>query len=66
MPGDAIATPTRTTVTLGAPSRRASASELDRPQIDSRVARERLAAAETALLDERRLLTADELSALAQ
>jgi biotin synthase len=66
MPGDATATPTRTTVTLGAPSRRTSASEPERPQIESQVARKRLAEAETALLDERRLLTAAELSALAE
>jgi biotin synthase len=66
MPGDATATPTRTTVTLGAPSRRPTSTEPQRPQIDSKVARRRLAEAETALLDERRLLTADELSALAE
>jgi len=66
MPGDATATPTRTTVTLGAPSRRPGPSEPERPQIDSTVARKRLAEAETALLDQRRLLTVDELSALAE
>jgi biotin synthase len=65
MPGDTTATPIRTTVTLSAPNRSASRPEPSRPDIDSTTARARLAAAETALLDERRLLTADELSALA-
>ncbi|MGA7417855.1 MAG: biotin synthase BioB [Acidimicrobiales bacterium] len=66
MPGDATATTTRTTVTLGVPNRRSTAPETERPEIDSKAARKRLAGAETALLDERRLLTALELGALAE
>ena len=65
MPGDTTATPIRTTVTLSAPNRSPSRSEPSRPDIESTTARARLAAAEAALLDDRRLLTADELAALA-
>ena len=65
MSGDAAATPVRTTVTLSAPHRAGRRAEPERPPIDSARARELLAAAGSALLDERRLLTADELGALA-
>jgi biotin synthase len=66
MPGDTHATPIRTTVTLSAPNqgRRDRPSPL--PDIDAAAARARLSSAETALLDEHRLLTADELIALAE
>ncbi len=65
MPGDTAATPIRTTVTLSAPGRAVRRAEPERPPIDSTAARDLLAAAGTALLDHRRLLTAPELSALA-
>jgi biotin synthase len=65
MPGDTSATPIRTTVTLSAPNR-ARRTEPVRPEIDTPSARRRLATAETALLDERRLLTAGELTGLAE
>jgi biotin synthase len=65
MPGDTTATPIRTTVTLSAPSRAGRRVEPERPRVDSTTARELLAAAGTALLDERRLLTGEELTALA-
>ena len=66
MPGDTNSTPIRTTVTLSAPNRAVRRSEPVRPDLDGPSARARLAAAEHALLDERRLLTADELTALAE
>jgi biotin synthase len=65
MPGDTMATPIRTTVTLSAPSRGSRRSEPDRSPVDSATARALLASAGNALLDERRLLTGDELTALA-
>ncbi len=65
MPGDATATPIRTTVTLSGPNRVRRTGEPERPTIDPALARARLRAAETALLDQRRLLTGDELAALA-
>ena len=65
MPGDTTATPIRTTVSLSAPNRARRKTEPERPEIDSAVARARLQAAETALLDERRLLTGEELTVLA-
>ncbi|MBF6554762.1 MAG: biotin synthase BioB [Acidimicrobiales bacterium] len=65
MPGDATATPIRTTVTLSAPNRGRRQAEPDRPDIDSSTARNRLSAAQAALLDEHRLLTAEELAGLA-
>jgi biotin synthase len=65
MPGDTAATPIRTTVTLSAPSRGLRRVEPERSAVDSVTARGLLAAAGTALLDERRLLTGDELAAMA-
>src|SRR5664279_372228 len=65
MPGDTTATPIRTTVTLSAPNRDRRRAEPERVVIDSAAARQLLADAGTALLDERRLLTGDELTALA-
>ena len=65
MPGDTTATPIRTTVTLSAPSRSARRPEPERSPVDSTTARALLASAGAALLDERRLLTGDELTALA-
>ena len=64
MPGHLAATPTRTAVTLRAPDRRLAPGEPERPDIAPAVARGRLQAAEAALLDERRLLTRDELTGL--
>jgi biotin synthase len=66
MPGDATATPIRTTVTLSAPTRRPAAPSPTRVEISSDDARARLESAETALLDERRLLTTGELAGLAE
>jgi biotin synthase len=64
MPGDTTDTPIRTTVTLSAPNRR-RVRPAARPETDSVTARARLRAAESALLDDRRLLTAPELTDLA-
>ncbi len=66
MPGDANSTPIRTTVSLSAPNRVVRRGEPERPDIDGPSARARLAAAEHALLDERRLLSSGELAALAE
>jgi biotin synthase len=66
MPGDTTATPIRTTVTLSPPNRGKRTAEPTRATIDSAAARQRLQAAERALLDDRRLLTGDELSGLAE
>jgi biotin synthase len=66
MPGDTTATPIRTTISLSAPKRGRAGSEPVRPDIDPAAARALLGRAEVALLDERRLLTADELTALAE
>jgi biotin synthase len=66
MPGDTTATPIRTTVSLSAPKRGRAVPEPVRPDIDPVAARARLGRAEVALLDERRLLTGDELAALAE
>jgi biotin synthase len=66
MPGDTTATPIRTTVTLSATNRSRRAAEPNRANVDSKEARERLRAAEHALLDEQRLLTGDELTGLAE
>ena len=60
MSGD-TAFPTPTNVTLSPPRR----GEPERPSIDPSEARGRIHAAESALLDERRLLTGDELAGLA-
>src|SRR5580704_17628804 len=65
MPGDATATPILTTVTLSAPNRGRRPVEPARPDIDSSTARNRLSAAQSALLDDHRLLTAGELAGLA-
>jgi biotin synthase len=65
MPGDRASTPIRTTVTLSGTNRGGGRTEPVRPAIDSATARARLAAAESALLDERRLLSAGELADLA-
>jgi biotin synthase len=65
MPGDTAATPIRTTVALAAPSRRRRRAEPDRPDIQPTAARAVLSATETALLDEHRLLTGEELTVLA-
>jgi len=66
MPGDDTATPIRTTVTLTAPNRGRHRSEPARPGITSSTARTLLRNAESALIDERRLLSAEELTSLAQ
>jgi biotin synthase len=66
MPGDTTDTPIRTTVVLSAPNRTPNRPTPERPAIESAVARARLRAAETALLDERRLLTGSELAELAE
>ena len=66
MSGDSTATPIRTTVSLSAPNRARSAPARRRIEISSADARARIDAAETALLDERRLLTTDELASLAE
>ncbi len=66
MSGDRASAPIRTTVTFSAPNRGGRSVEPARPEIDSSTARARLKAAETALLDERRLLTGEELSSLAE
>jgi biotin synthase len=66
MPGDTTATPIRTTVSLSAPKRGRAVPEPARPDIDPVASRARLGRAEVALLDERRLLTGDELAALAE
>ena len=61
MSGDTATSPTPTTVTLSPPRR----SEPVRPPIEPAAARARIHAAEQAQLDERRLLTGDELAGLA-
>jgi len=66
MPGDSTATPIRTTVALSAPNRARQAPVPTRIEIGSADARARIDAAATALLDERRLLTTDELASLAE
>jgi biotin synthase len=66
MPGDTAATPIRTTVTLSVPNRNRKEPDPPPPELDPVLARARLQAAEAALLDERRLLTAGELTALAE
>jgi biotin synthase len=66
MPGDTTATPIRTTVSLSAPKRGRGGPEPVRPDIDPVAVRALLGRAEVALLDERRLLTGDELAALAE
>ncbi|HEX3980427.1 MAG TPA: biotin synthase BioB [Acidimicrobiales bacterium] len=66
MPGDSAAIPTRTTVTLSRPDRSVRADPPERADIPSSVVRSRLLSAETALLDERRLLTGAELTDLAE
>ncbi len=66
MPGEATATPIRTTVTLSAPNRGPDVPLHQRIEIESVDARARLQSAETALLDERRLLTTDQLAGLAE
>ena len=66
MSGDSTATPIRTTVSLSAPNRARSAPARRRIEISSADARARIDAAETALLDERRLLTTAELASLAE
>jgi biotin synthase len=63
MPGDAASSPIRTTVRLGAPVRD---SRRGGTVVDDLTARQRIHQAETALLDERRQLTAGELSRLAE
>jgi len=65
MPGDTTVHPTRTTISLGRTNRHRDPGAGRRPESDPAEARRLLAAAETALLDERRLLTADELTGLA-
>jgi biotin synthase len=72
MPGDRSSSPIRTTVSLPAPVRvrddgaeRPEQRQRERPEIESRIARARLVAAERALLDEGRLLTEAELTDLA-
>jgi biotin synthase len=62
MPGEAASSPIRTTVRLGAPNRGPDAGTRT---VDEAAARGRLRAAETALIDEGRLLTAEELGGLA-
>lgn len=66
MPGDTSAAPIRTTVTLCAPNRGRDRSGPVRPDVDPTMARARIAAAEIALLDERRHLKAGELTGLAE
>jgi biotin synthase len=66
MSGESPATPIRTTVSLSAPNRGRSAPAPWRIEIGSADARARIDAAETALLDERRLLTTAELAGLAE
>ncbi|MGA3148333.1 MAG: hypothetical protein ABSF33_12780, partial [Acidimicrobiales bacterium] len=66
MPGHRASTPIRTTVTLSPPDRARRPAEPARPEIASPVARARLDAAGTALLDEHRLLSSEELTALAE
>ena len=66
MPGDTTATPIRTTVTLSTPNRAGRRADRERPEIESAAARGLLTAAGAALLDERRLLTAGELTSLAR
>jgi biotin synthase len=66
MPGDITSTPIGTTVVLSAPNRVHRQAEPVRPEIDPSAARDRLRAAESALLDERRLLSGKELTALAE
>ncbi len=66
MPGDVADAPIRTTVALSTPNPRPRRPESRYPEIDSPTARHRLRTAETALLDQRRLLTGEELAALAE
>ena len=66
MAGDTTDTPIRTTVTLSAPNRGPRRPGAGAPTIDPATARARLGAAETALLDERRLLSPSELTGLAE
>ena len=66
MPGDVADTPIRTTVSLSTPNRSAGRPTPERPDVDPSTARSRLRTAETALLDDRRLLTGDELTGLAE
>ncbi len=66
MPGDTTDTPIRTTVTLSVPNRHPRPPTPRADQIDPAAARALLREAESALLDERRLLRAEELSALAE
>jgi biotin synthase len=65
MPGDTTAAPVRTSVPMPTVSRAAPA-RLARDDLDPAEARARLRRAETALLDERRLLTVGELTGLAE
>jgi biotin synthase len=65
MPGDPAAVPIRTAVTWSTPTRHRHHPGPARPGVDGPTARARLAAAERALLDERRLITGPELEALA-
>ncbi len=66
MPGDAPAAPIRTTVDLAMPTRRGSDDPSHSAVIEPHEARERLRAAEVALLDQRRVLTDGELALLAE
>lgn len=66
MSGDAIAAPAHSAVTPPPPAPQDSGPEPGRADVRPEDARARLAAAETALLDERRLLTIDELAGLAE
>ncbi len=66
MPGDTAATPIRTTVAWSTPGRGRGVDAPKRPDVDDPTARARLASAERALLDERRLITGPELEALAE
>ncbi len=66
MPGDTAATPIRTTVALTVPNRGRRQPERAGPDIDPAEARRRLHSAEAALLDEDRLLTAEELAGLVE
>jgi biotin synthase len=66
MPGEATATPIRTTVTLSTPNRDPIPAPPSDGDIRSTEVRSRLAAAESALVDDRRHLTCDELAGLAE
>ena len=65
MAGDTTDTPIRTTVTLSVPNRGRRQAPAP-PTFDQDVARSRLRHAEAALLDDRRLLTTEELTGLAE